>query len=75
MQYEHPIDRLVYRLRVPILILAALSAPIMLISYGKMFVLAASTWPTWVIVPVFIAHLMGWIGIACLFDSLSERRK
>lgn len=75
MQYEHPIDRLVYRLRVPIIILAALSAPIMLISYGKMFLLAVEAWPTWIIVVVLISHLMGWIGIGCLFDSLSERRK
>lgn len=74
MQYTHPLDRLVYRLRVPLLVLAMLSAPVMLFSYGKMAMLAYEAWPGWVFACAIIAHFVAWVGIGCLFDSLRERR-
>ena len=75
MQYTHPIDRLMYRLRGPILVIAALSMPVMLFSYGKMALLALEAWPGWVFGCALAAHIMGWIGIGCLVDSLKERNQ
>lgn len=75
MQYTHPIDRLMYRLRGPIIVIAALSMPVMLFSYGKMILLALEAWPGWMFACAFAAHIMGWIGIGCLVDSLKERHQ
>ena len=75
MQYTHPIDRLMYRLRGPIIVIAALSMPVMLFSYGKMILLALEAWPGWMFACAFAAHIMGWVGIGCLVDSLKERHQ
>lgn len=75
MQYTHPIDRLMYRLRGPIIVLAALSMPVMLFSYGKMALLALDAWPGWVFGCAFAAHIIAWVGIGCLVDSLTEKRQ
>ena len=75
MQNTHPLDRLMYRLRVPILAVAALSMPVMLFSYGKMGQLALEAWPGWVFGCAFAAHIIVWIGLGCLVDSLTEKRQ
>lgn len=75
MQYTHPLDRLIYRLRGPILLVAALSMPIMLFSYGKMALLALDAWPGWAFGCALAAHIIGWIGLGCLVDSLTEKRQ
>ena len=52
---------------------ACLSAPIMLISYSLMIKHMIETADWWVTVIVVISHLLGWIGIASLFDQRQER--
>jgi len=74
MQKEHPIDRLMRRLRGPIIAGLFLSGPIMLLSYGWMIKDMLLRAPIWVSVIVVIAHLVTWLAIASLFDSQQERR-
>ena len=56
------------------IVAAYLSAPIMLISYAMMVGRFAQAADWWVTVIVVISHLLGWIGIASLFDQRQERR-
>lgn len=55
------------------IVAAYLSAPIMLISYSLMIKHMIETADWWVTVIVVISHLLGWIGIASLFDQRQER--
>ncbi len=73
--YEHPIDRLMYRLRVPIIVLAVLSLPVFLLTYGLMLRYALTTWPWWGGVALVVSHLMGWLGIGSLFDMRQEKHQ
>lgn len=75
MRYTHPLDRLMFRFRWLIFALTVISAPITLISYGKMMLLAYEAWPSWVFIPVFIAHLVTLVSVGSLFDSQQERRQ
>lgn len=75
MQQEHPIDRLMRRLRGPIIAGIVLSGPVMLLSYGWMIKDMLLRAPVWVSVVVIIAHLVTWLGIGSLFDIQQERRK
>ncbi len=75
MEYTHPIDRLVYRLRWPIVWVAAISAPVFLFSYGKMMILAYDAWSGWAFGLAFTAHLVTLLSVASLFDSQQERRQ
>lgn len=73
MQYTHPLDRFMVRIR-PLLIGAAvLSLPVMLISYGWMMKQLFTTAPGWVSVAVLISHLIVWLGISALIDMRSEQ--
>ncbi len=56
------------------IVAAYLSAPIMLISYAMMVGRFAQAADWWVTVIVVISHLLGWIGIASLFDRQQEQR-
>lgn len=71
---EQPIDRLMRRGRGFILVLTALCFPIFLISYGFMVHAMLTTWGWWA-VPASVAHCIGWLGIASLFDIQQERRQ
>ena len=75
MQYTHPLDRLVYRLRFPIVVGAVISAPVMLISYGMMMVDFVMAQPGWLGAIIFASHFTGWIGLSALFDSLKEKQQ
>lgn len=73
MQHQHPLDRLAYRLRVPLIVLAVISCPVMLYSYawGMKQIMAAA--PAWVSVLVVVSHIMVWLGIGSLFDMRQEK--
>lgn len=74
MLQEHPLDRTMRRLRVPIFVVSLLASPVMLYSYGWMMMRSYEWMPGWAFAATFIAHLIGWVSIGCLIDSLSERR-
>jgi len=73
MDYTHPLDRLMLRLRTPIMIGAGFAAPVMVYSYGWLMVKAYELMPGWAFAASFIAHLIVWVGIGCLVDSLREQ--
>ncbi len=73
--YEHPIDRLTHRLRLPIIVVAVVSLPVFLITYGLMVRYALTTWPWWGSAALVVSHLMGWLGIGSLFDMRQEKRQ
>ena len=75
MQNQHPLDRLVFRLRKPIIFGAIICAPIMLASYAWMVGNFTSIAPLWLTLTVVPAHFVGWIAVACLFDQSQERRQ
>lgn len=75
MRYTHPLDRLFYRLRWPIVGLGIISAPICVYSYGKMMVLAYETWSGLAFALTAIAHLVTLCAVASVFDSQQERRQ
>lgn len=75
MQYEHFLDRLVYRARPAILFLFVIAGPVMLFSYGKLIIMAAQQWPWWATLITVIAHVLSFAAIGCLFDIQEERRK
>lgn len=56
------------------MVLAVLSAPVFLISYGFMLKHALTTWPWWASAITIAAHITGWLGISALLDSRQERR-
>jgi len=74
MDHTHPIDKLIASFRKPIIILALVCAPVSILSYGWMAYEIARTFPLWVSIPVFIAHLMALIGFGCLIDTQQERQ-
>jgi hypothetical protein len=71
---EHPIDRMMRRFRGLFLSLAVFALPVMIISYGWLMVKAYHILGGPVFVVVFLSHVIGWIGIASLIDSLTERK-
>jgi hypothetical protein len=73
MRYTHPIDRIMLRARTTIVVLAVLSLPVFLVSYGLMMKHAVTTYPVWIAVSVFVSHAIGWLGIASLIDMTRER--
>lgn len=75
MDYTHPLDRLMLRLRTPIMIGAGFAAPVMLYSYGWLMVKAYELMPGWAFATTFIAHLIVWVGIGCLVDTLREQHR
>ncbi len=75
MRYTHPLDRLIYRLRWPIVGLGVISAPIYVFSYAKMIVLVYETWSTWGFAITFIAHVVMLLAVASMFDSQQERHQ
>lgn len=74
MDYTHPLDRLMFRLRTHFMIGAGIAAPVMLYSYGWLMVKAYELMPGWASAATLIAHLVVWVGIGCLVDSLREQR-
>ena len=74
MRDEHPLDIFMCAWRGAFIVAAYLSAPIMVISYAMMVGRFAQAADWWVTVIVVISHLLGWIGIASLFDRQQERR-
>lgn len=74
MEHTHPLDRLGVKLRGLLAFLAIPALPVFLFSYVKMLSLAYYAWPGWLFAIALAAHLVGWLGISALFDSLKERR-
>jgi hypothetical protein len=74
MQYTHPLDRFMVRIRPALIGMAVLSLPVMLISYGVMLANFVTSQPDWLGALVFSAHFVGWICISALIDSLREKR-
>lgn len=74
MEYTHPVDRLVYRLRPVIILGAYASLPVFLISYGFMMHWLLTTAPIWASVLTVAAHLTCLLGIGSLIDMRSERQ-
>ena len=75
MDYTHPLDRLVYRLRKPIIAAIYLAGPITLFSYGWGIKQIFDVAPGWVTALVVVANIIVWAGIGCLFDQQQERRQ
>lgn len=73
MEYENFWDRLTYRLRPVIIAGLWLAVPVFLVSYAGMFARAVIGMPWYFGIPVVIAHLVAWLGIASLFDIQQER--
>lgn len=73
--YTHPADRIMQAARPLILILAIPALPVMLFSYGWMLKELVTAAPIWVSAAVVISHLIGWLGIAALFDKREEQRQ
>lgn len=74
MRYSHPIDRLAVKLRPALAVLAVVAFPVFLFSYAQMLIAAYYTWSGWAFAIALGSHLVGWLGISALFDSLKERR-
>jgi hypothetical protein len=75
MCYTHPIDRLIVNLRPAIAVLAVLAFPVFLFSYAQMLIAAYQSWSGWAFAIALASHVVGWLGISALFDSLQERQQ
>lgn len=75
MKSTHPIDRLVYRLRKPIIAAIYIAGPVMMFSYGWGVKELYFSAPGWLTAVVVIAHIIVWVGIGSLFDRQQERRQ
>jgi hypothetical protein len=73
MHDAHPIDRFARRIRGVVIILAALSLPIGLFSYGWMLKDALAAWPLWASIPAIVAQVVVWMGVASLIDARQDR--
>lgn len=73
MRYTHPLDRLAVAIRPVAIIVAALSFPVFLISYGLLLKHAWQTWPWWGTAATLVSHFTVVLGISSLFDSRQER--
>lgn len=68
------LDRAVRRARPLLICIAAVSAPVFLISYAySLFLLIQAIGWLWFL-PVLACHVMVWIGAACLVDARQERQ-
>ena len=56
------------------MVLAALSFPVFLISYGQMLIAGYERWPVWISVCVTVAHVFTALGASALHDQQQERR-
>ena len=74
MPPEHPLDTFMRAWRGVFIVAFVLSGPIMLISYVQMFMDFVTSIDLWLAVVIVVSHLLGWIGIASLFDQQQERR-
>lgn len=68
MNKIHPVDRLMLKLRVPIIIGAALCFPVFMLSYGYALRWLITTAPIWISAPSVISHLVVFLGVASLID-------
>lgn len=75
MEYTHPIDRLMLRIRPALILGAYASFPIFMVSYGFAMHWLVTTAPLWASVPSVIAHLIVLLGIGSLIDIRSESRR
>ena len=71
---ETNLDRAVRRARPLIFVVAALSLPAFLLTYGYALKLLFQTAPAWVSVVAFISHVTAAIGASCLADEQKERQ-
>ena len=60
-------------LRGLLIVLAVLSGPVFLFSYGKMIVEMYHAVDGWLFAIVIFSHIIFWLGIASLIDSRSEQ--
>lgn len=74
MQHAHPVDRLAKKLRPALAVLAALAFPVFLFSYAQMIIAAYYSWAGWAFSIALGSHLLGWLGLSALLDSLRERQ-
>ena len=63
------------RIRGLVLLMALISAPIAIVTYGWMFQQVALVMPWWLAAPTIISHLIAVIGVCSLFDSRQERQQ
>ena len=70
---EHIADRLTRKAAPALVASLHLSVPVGLMGYAWMVKAAMIAMPWWVFAPVIIAHLVFFLGIASLIDTLQER--
>ncbi len=66
---EHPLDRLMRHLRLPIIVLAYASFPVFLLSYGFAMKWLITTAPLWASIPSVISHILVMLGLAYRIDT------
>lgn len=71
----HPVDRLMAKLRGPLIVGAMLCFPVFMVSYGFAMHWLLTTAPLWMSVPSLIAHLVVFLGVGSLIDTQEERRR
>lgn len=74
MEYTHPLDRLLYRMRKYVLLAAIIAAPISCYSYAWMVSDLAMALPWWMGIILVLSHLVTLLSIAALFDRRQERQ-
>jgi hypothetical protein len=72
---DHIADRIAYKARPVLIIVAALCLPAFLLTYGFMVVDALKTWPWWSSATMAVSHIVLIIGLAGLHDFQQERRQ
>lgn len=72
---EHPLDRIARTLRPVFITLAYMTAPVSLIGYGKMLLMAFEAWPWWVSAAVVISQVIVALGLSSRLDARQEERQ
>ena len=73
MDYTHPVDRLAFRLRKPVMVSAIVSAPVACVGvpWAIIQLFEANAW--WVPVGISVALVVTLLQLGFLIDTLSER--
>lgn len=67
-------DRIARKMRPTFIVLAGLSFPAFMLTYGYMVVDALKTWPWWASVIMVFSHFMAVLGMSSLHDRQQERQ-
>lgn len=75
MESTHPLDRFMRRTRRWFWGACLVALPVAFVTYVKMALLAAATWPAWGTVAMVVSHVIVFVAAGSLSDYRQEQRQ